>query len=62
MSAKRFIVGTLVGGVALYAVGYLIFVLAFGAFYTANAGSATGVDRAEQLVWAVALGNLADRS
>jgi hypothetical protein len=59
MSAKRFIVGTLVGGVALYAVGYLIFVMTFGAFYAANAGSAAGVDRAEQLVWAVALGNLA---
>jgi len=59
MDAKRFVAGTLVGGVALYAVGYLIFTLAFAAFYAANAGSATGVDRGGELVWAVALGNLA---
>ena len=50
---------TLVGGVVLYAVGYLIFTTAFGAFYAANAGSATGVDRAEQIVWAMAVANLA---
>ena len=59
MDAKRFVTGTLVGGVALYATGYLIFTMAFAAFYAANAGSATGVDRDGELVWAVALGNLA---
>jgi hypothetical protein len=59
MDAKRFGVATLVGGVVLFAVGYLIFDMAFGSFYAANVGSATGVDRAERIQWAMALGNLA---
>jgi uncharacterized membrane protein len=59
MDAKRFVVGTLVGGVVLYVVGELIFTVAFAAFYAANVGSATGVDRSGELVWAVALGSLA---
>jgi len=58
MDVKRVVTGTLVGGIALYALGYLIFDLAFGAFYAANVGSATGVARDAQLVWAVALGTL----
>ena len=57
MGAKRFVVGTLVGGVVLYAVGYVIFTRAFAAFYAANAGSATGVDRGGELFWALALGS-----
>ena len=59
MDSKRFVAGTLVSGVALYLVGYLIFTMAFGAFYAANAGSATGVDRSAQLVWALALSSVA---
>lgn len=58
MDAKRLVIGTVVGGVILFATGYLIFELAFGDFYAANAGSATGVERDPQLVWAVALGAL----
>lgn len=59
MDIRRFVTGTLVGGVAVFALGYVIFTMAFGAFYDANAGSATGVDRDTPLVWAVALGSLA---
>jgi len=59
MDAKRFVVGTLVGGVVLYAVGYVIFTTIFAAFYAANAGSATGVDRGGELFWAMGLANLA---
>jgi uncharacterized membrane protein len=59
MDAKRFATGTLVGGVVLYVVGYLMFTVAFASFYAANGGSATGVDRGGELVWAVALGDLA---
>ena len=58
MDTRRLVTGTLVGGITLCAVGYLIFDLAFAAFYSANAGSATGVARDAQLVWAVALGSL----
>lgn len=59
MDAKRFVTGTLVGGFTLYVTGYLIFTMAFRSFYAANQGSATGVDRGGELVWAVALGALA---
>lgn len=58
MDTKRLVIGTVVGGVVLFATGYLIFEMAFGSFYAANAGSATGVAREPQLVWAVALGAL----
>ena len=58
MDTKRFLAGTIVGGIVLYAVGYLIFSMAFASFYAANAGSATGVDRPAELMWAVVLGNL----
>lgn len=59
MDAKRFLTGTIVGGIVLFATGYVIFTVTFAAFYAANAGTATGVDRGNQLVWAVALGSLA---
>lgn len=42
MDTRRIVVGTLVGGVVSYVVGYLIFDMAFGGFYAANVGSATG--------------------
>ena len=58
MDIKRFIIGTVVGAITLYILGYLIFDLAFAEFYAANAGSATGVVRDNQVVWAVALGTL----
>lgn len=57
MDTKRFAVATLVGGIVLLATGYLIFDVAFANFYLANAGSATGVSRDSQLMWAVALGS-----
>lgn len=58
MDAKRFLAGTVVGGIVLYALGYLIFTVAFASFYAANAGGATGVDRPSELMWAVVLGSL----
>jgi hypothetical protein len=59
MDTKRFGVATLVGGIVLFAVGYLIFNVMFAGFYAANVGSATGVDRTTQIQWAVAVGALA---
>jgi TctA family transporter len=58
MDGKRFVIGTLVGGITMFVLGYLIFELTFGAFYSANMGSATGARRDVDLVWALALGNL----
>jgi hypothetical protein len=59
MDTRRFVIGTIVGAVTLFIVGYVIFDWAVAAFYVANAGSATGAYRSEVLYWAVALANLA---
>lgn len=58
MDIKRLVTGTVVGGILVYALGYLIFDTAFRDFYAANAGSATGIDRAEPVMWAVIVGSL----
>ncbi len=58
MDIKRFIIGTVVGAITLYVLGYLIFDLALAEFYAANAGSATGLVKDPQVIWAVALGTL----
>ncbi len=58
MDTKRLIIGTIVGGIVLYILGYVIYVLAFADFFAANAGSATGVYRDNPVIWAVALGTL----
>ncbi len=58
MEIKRFIIGTVVGAITIYILGNLIFDLAFGEFYTANAGSATGLVRDNPLMWATAMGSI----
>ena len=58
MDIKRFIIGTIVGGIALYILGYVMFNLAFADFFAANAGSATGAWKDPQVIWAIALGTL----
>jgi uncharacterized membrane protein len=58
VDTKRFLAGTIVGGIVLYVVGYLIFSMAFASFYAANAGTASGADRPAELTWAVVLGSL----
>ena len=58
MDIKRFIIGTIVGGIALYILGYVIWDMLFVEFYEANAGSATGVVKDPQVIWALALGTL----
>ncbi len=58
MDIKRFIIGTVVGAITLYILGYVIFNLVFAEFYAANAGSAAGLVKDPQVIWAVALGTL----
>ena len=50
MDAKRFVTGTVVGGIVLFATGYLIFNVLFAEFYRANGVS--GVDREMPIMWA----------
>ena len=45
MTTQRFAIGTLVGGLVLFFLGYLIFGVVFADFFAANAGTATGVPK-----------------
>ncbi len=58
MDTKRLIIGTIVGGIVLYILGYVIWEMVFADFFAANAGSATGVFRDNPVIWALALGTL----
>lgn len=59
MTTKQWVVGTVGGAVVLMAVGYVLFEMLLGDFYDANGGTATGVYREAQIVWAVVVGALA---
>ena len=56
MDTKRLVIGTLAGGIVMYLVGYLTWGVVFADFFAANTGSATGVDRESNIIWAVVLG------
>lgn len=58
MNTKRFLIGTLAGGITMYLIGYLIWDLALTDFFSANAGSAQGLMRESNIAWAVVLGIL----
>ena len=58
MDVKRVSIALVIGAAVLYATGYLIWDVLFSDFYAANAGSATGVNRDRQIVWAMSLANL----
>ena len=59
MNTKQSLIGVVVGAVVLYAVGYVLFDMLLKDFYAANGGTATGVFRETQILWAVAVGALA---
>lgn len=59
MSTKQCAVGTVVGGIVTFGLGYLIFDMLLGDFYAANGGSATGVEKDPPLYWSLAVGALA---
>jgi hypothetical protein len=59
MNTKQWVAGVIGGGVVLMVLGYIIFDTLLGDYYAANAGSATGVTRDPQIMWAVAVGALA---
>jgi len=64
MTTQRLLTGTVVGGIVLFFLGYLIFGIVFADFFAANAGTATGVPKdpmnfvalgIAQLAWGAAL-------
>ena len=60
MNAKKFLLGTIAGGIAMFVAGYLCYELLLGKFFAANVGSATGVMRDNLIFWSVGVGCLAE--
>jgi hypothetical protein len=58
MSTQRCLVGSLVGGIVLFFLGYAIFGVLLAGFFEANRGSATGVNRESIDFVALAIGQL----
>jgi len=59
MNAKQLSVSILVGTIVSMIVGYVIWDVLVADFFASNMGSATGVMRDTQLVWAVIVGTAA---
>ena len=57
MDAKRFVTGTVVGAIVLFATGFVIFNVALADFYAAN--SVSGVSREMPIIWASIVANIA---
>jgi hypothetical protein len=57
MDAKRFVTGTVVGGIVLFATGFVIFSVALADFYGAN--SVAGVNRETPIIWASIVASIA---
>lgn len=58
MDLKKVTIGTLVGLVVLYALGYAIWLYLFADFFAANEGTAMGVDREVPIQWPMIVGTL----
>jgi len=60
MDTKKFLIGTAVGGITYFILGYLFYGLLFMDYFNSNLGSATGVYKTDDLVWwSLLLGNFA---
>lgn len=58
MNVKRLAIGSVVGAVVLYILGFVIWETLFGDFFDANGGGAVGVTRPEMIIWSLVLGTL----
>ncbi len=52
MDGKRLLTGAVVGGIAMFGLGWLVFEVAFGSFYNANSNLPASVVRDSQILWA----------
>jgi len=59
MNTKQLTVGIIVGTIVSMIVGYIIWDVLVADFFASNMGSATGVMRDTQLVWAIVVGTAA---
>ncbi len=60
MDTKKFLIGTVAGGITYFILGYLFYGVLFVEYFESNLGSATGVFKTDDLIWwSLILGNLA---
>lgn len=60
MDTKKFLIGTIVGGIAYFLLGFICYALLLGDFFASHAGSATGVSKMNEMqYWPLFLGNVA---
>jgi hypothetical protein len=59
MNTKSFLTGTFVGGITLFILGFLFYVVIFSSFMESQMGTATGVQKETMEWWPLILGNLA---
>ncbi len=61
MDSKKFLIGTLAGGITLFLLGYLFYGMALADFFTKNTIAPTGTMKSmnDIIWWALILGNLA---
>ena len=60
MDTKKFLTGTVVGGITYFILGFVFYAVLFEGFFQANLGSATGVFKTDDLIWwSLLLGNFA---
>jgi hypothetical protein len=53
---KNTVIGTVVGAIALQVLGFVIFAMLLADFFEVNSGSASGVAREVQVIWAQLVG------
>jgi hypothetical protein len=59
MDIKKFMIGSLVGGIVYFLLGFVTYALLLEGFFAAHAGSATGVMKtAEMQYWPLFIGNV----
>ncbi len=56
MNASKFVVGSIVGGIVIFVLGYVTYVLLLGNFFEANSGAAAAAMREVPLYWGIAAG------
>ena len=59
MDTKKFLMGTVVGGIVFFFLGYLLYGILLVEFFAENAGTATNVAKTELQWWPLIIANLA---
>lgn len=59
MDIKKFIIGTLAGGVVYFLLGFIVYAILLEDFFASHAGTATGVMKTTEMqYWPLFIGNL----